>query len=73
LGLRSLFFLLHGAVNKFRYLKEGIAVVLIFIGLKMLIEYFGIHIPIWVSLLVIVCCISGSILSSAFKPKERGR
>ena len=43
LGLRSLFFLLRGAVNRFRYLKEGIAVVLVFIGVKMLIEYFDIH------------------------------
>jgi tellurite resistance protein TerC len=72
LGLRSLFFLLKGAVSKFRYLKEGIAVVLIFIGLKMLIEYVDIHIPIWVSLLVIVCCISGAILLSALKPKASG-
>ena len=40
LGLRSLFFLLKGAVDKFQYLKEGIAIVLIFIGLKMLIEIF---------------------------------
>jgi tellurite resistance protein TerC len=70
LGLRSLFFLLHGAVDKFRYLKEGIAVVLIFIGLKMLIGYFGIHIPILVSLLVIVCCISGAILLSALNRKK---
>ena len=36
LGLRSLFFLLRSAVDKFKYLKEGIAIVLIFIGLKML-------------------------------------
>ncbi len=73
LGLRSLFFLLQGAVSKFRYLKEGIAVVLIFIGLKMLIEYFDIHIPIWISLLVIVCCINGAILLSAFKAKGSRR
>src|SRR5947207_15048422 len=38
LGLRSLFFLLHGAVNQFEYLQQGIAIVLIFIGLKMLAE-----------------------------------
>ncbi len=66
LGLRSLFFLLRGAVGKFQYLKEGIAIVLIFIGAKMLIEYFGIHLPIWLSLLVIVCCLSGSVLYSIY-------
>jgi tellurite resistance protein TerC len=67
LGLRSLFFLLRGAIDRFRYLKEGIAVVLIFIGVKMLIEYFDIHLPIWISLLVIVSCISSSILFSMYK------
>lgn len=64
LGLRSLFFLLKGAVDRFRYLKEGIAIVLVFIGIKMLVEYFEIHLPVWVSLLVIVICLSGSMLYS---------
>jgi tellurite resistance protein TerC len=64
LGLRSLFFLLKGAVNKFDFLQQGIAIVLIFIGVKMLIEYFGIHIPISISLGVIVLCLGGSILYS---------
>jgi tellurite resistance protein TerC len=70
LGLRSLFFLLKGAVDKFRYLKEGIAVVLIFIGVKMLVEYFDIHLPILISLLVIVVCISSSILFSMYKTQK---
>src|SRR5690606_10331603 len=39
LGLRSLFFLLRGAVNKFEYLPQGIAIVLVFIGLKMIGEH----------------------------------
>ena len=67
LGLRSLFFLLRSAVSKFSYLKEGIAIVLIFIGLKMLISYFGIHLHIAISLLVIVLCLGGSILFSVYK------
>ena len=70
LGLRSLFFLLRGAVDKFIYLKEGIAVVLIFIGVKMLIEYFDIHLHIRISLLVIVGCISCSILFSMYKTQQ---
>ena len=73
LGLRSLFFLLKGAVGKFRYLKEGIAVVLVFIGVKMLIEYFDIHLQIWISLLVIIGCISFSILFSIYKTFEKKR
>ena len=71
LGLRSLFFLLKGAVDKFKYLKEGIAVVLIFIGVKMLVEYFGIHLPVWVSLLVIVGCLSSAVLYSSYTGKSR--
>jgi tellurite resistance protein TerC len=66
LGLRSLFFLLQGAVNKFDYLQQGIAIVLVFIGVKMLIEYFNIHIPIFISLGVIVVCLGGSILYSIY-------
>ena len=38
LGLRSLFFLLQGAADKFDFLQQGIAIVLIFIGIKMLVE-----------------------------------
>jgi tellurite resistance protein TerC len=71
LGLRSLFFLLRGAVNKFGYLKEGIAVVLVFIGLKMLIEIFDIHIPIWISLLVIISCITVAVLFSIYVTKKK--
>lgn len=64
LGLRSLFFLLKGAANKFAHLQQGIAIVLIFIGLKMLLEYFKIEIPVYISLLVIVICIIASIVYS---------
>ena len=70
LGLRSLFFLLKGAVDKFRYLKEGIAIVLVFVGVKMLIDYSDIHLPIWISLLVIVGCISSSILFSMYTTQK---
>jgi tellurite resistance protein TerC len=66
LGLRSLFFLLKGAVNKFSHLQQGIAIVLIFIGLKMLaeIKYIDIHVPVHISLIVIVVCLLASILYS---------
>lgn len=64
LGLRSLFFLLKGAVNKFQYLQQGIAIVLIFIGLKMLVEIIHIRVPIYISLIVIVICLAGSMIYS---------
>ncbi len=52
LGLRSLYFLLSGVVQKFRYLSYGLAVVLSFVGIKMLIAAWY-HIPTLASLLVI--------------------
>ena len=64
LGLRSLFFLLKGAVDKFSHLQQGIAFVLIFIGLKMLVEYFDIKVPVYVSLLVITVSIAASMVYS---------
>lgn len=64
LGLRSLFFLLKGAVNKFAYLQQGIAIVLIFIGLKMLAEIIHIKVPVFISLIVIIICLTGSIAYS---------
>lgn len=70
LGLRSLFFLLRGAVDKFDYLQQGIAIVLVFIGLKMLAEIFHFHLPVWVSLIVIVSCLAGSIVYSILFDKK---
>jgi tellurite resistance protein TerC len=69
LGLRSLFFLLRGAASKFDFLQQGIAIVLLFIGVKMLIAYW-VHIPVWVSLLVILVCITGSILYSIYHKRK---
>ena len=71
LGLRSLFFLLRGAVTKFDYLQQGISVVLIFIGLKMLGEhwinqYIEKTTQVFISLGVIMLCISASIFYSIF-------
>jgi tellurite resistance protein TerC len=78
LGLRSLFFLLRGAVNRFDYLQQGIAVVLVFIGLKMLGEHWISQwvdktIQVFISLGVIMLCISASIFYSIFIDKKRAR
>ena len=75
LGLRSLFFLLRGAVSKFDYLQQGIAIVLIFIGIKMLGEhwiknYIDKNTQVFISLGVILLCISGSIFYSIFMKKK---
>ena len=75
LGLRSLFFLLRGAVSKFDYLQQGIAIVLVFIGIKMLCEKWinqvlDKQIQVAISLGVILVCISGSIFYSIFMQKK---
>lgn len=63
LGLRSLYFLLAGVVHKFRYLKVGLALVLVFVGVKMtIVDVF--KIPVGVSLAVVGLLIAGAILSS---------
>ncbi|HTJ14399.1 MAG TPA: hypothetical protein VL547_20310 [Dinghuibacter sp.] len=67
MGLRSLFFLLKGAVDRFRYLQQGVAAVLVFIGAKMLAGMIPLHLPEWASLLVIGACLGGSILLSIKK------
>jgi tellurite resistance protein TerC len=74
LGLRSLFFLLRGAAARFVHLQEGIAIVLCFIGIKMLGEYwisqwFDKQTMVFISLGVIVSCIGGSILFSLLSRK----
>ena len=70
LGLRSLFFLLRGAVDRFTYLQQGIAVVLIFVGLKMLAEIVGVVLPVYVSLGVILVCITTAILYSLYSGRK---
>jgi len=72
LGLRSLFFLLAGAVHLFHLLKYGLSVVLIFVGLKMvwLNKLFNGHFPIALSLAIILGVIGASIGLSLLFPKH---
>jgi tellurite resistance protein TerC len=75
LGLRSLFFLLKGAVSKFDYLEQGIALVLIFIGLKMLLAHWIDNFinkdqQVILSLAFIILCISGSVFYSILHQKK---
>lgn len=85
LGLRSLYFVLAGAIGLFRYLKYGLSIVLVFIGVKMLIDphqppgvpaehFWQVKIPIGLSLAVVVGIIVGSImLSLLVARRERAR
>ena len=66
LGLRSLYFLLAGALRYFRFLKTGLAIVLVFIGAKMLLSWWC-AIPTSITLAVIAAVIALSILLSLAK------
>ena len=69
MGLRAMFYLLSHMANKFDYLQEGISLVLIFIGVKMLIEIFGIQIQTQWSLIVIASVLALAIIVSVFRDK----
>ncbi len=88
LGLRSLYFVLAGAIAYFRYLKVGLSFVLVFIGLKMLMDphigaghsvsgggpkWFQIEIPIGVSMLVVGGILLLSVVFSLLSARSGGR
>ncbi len=70
LGLRSLYFVLANVLGVFRYLKQGVAVILAFVGVKMLLMDVY-HIPTFVSLLVIALILSISVLASQIIKKQK--
>jgi tellurite resistance protein TerC len=69
LGLRSLYFLLAGIMDSFHYLSHGLSFVLIFIGLKMLLAGF-IHIPLGLSLAIVLGTIMISIFASLYRDRN---
>jgi tellurite resistance protein TerC len=74
LGLRNLYFLLRGAIDKFHLLKYGLGVVLMFVGAKMtfLNRLYGGHFPITLSLGIIVGVIAVAVALSLAFPKKAG-
>ena len=82
LGLRSLYFMISGIMDLFVYLKHGVAIILAFVGIKMLLPLYGellktekIHVDIQISLSVIITLLVGSILVSLpeyYKNKKAG-
>lgn len=75
LGLRSLYFVLAGMLDKFRYLKPALALILVAIGAKMALHGV-VHVPIWLSLVVIAGLmtfgIGGSLLHLRLTEKSAG-
>jgi tellurite resistance protein TerC len=81
LGLRSLYFLLAGAIGYFRYLKYGLPLVLVFMGVEMLLDphdrlpplWFQVDVPTSVSLLVVAGILLVSIVLSVTAAKREAR
>jgi len=72
LGLRSLYFAVSGIMRYFRYLKTGLSVVLIFVGLKMIFAEAikKLEVPVYVSLIIIVLILASSVLLSVIIPER---
>ena len=71
LGLRALYFLLDGMAQKFEYLHYGLGALLVFVGAKMLVEDVVGHLPVGVSLAVIVVVLGGSVGASLLLSNKR--
>jgi tellurite resistance protein TerC len=69
LGLRSLYFALAGVMGRFHYLKPGLALVLGFVGVKMLVSGV-VQVPVLASLSVIVLLLGGAVAASVFFPPQ---
>jgi len=69
LGLRALYFLLADLHARFSYLQEGLAIILAFVGIKMIIAHWY-HIPTWLSLMIIALVLTVSITASLKQPIE---
>jgi tellurite resistance protein TerC len=75
LGLRSLYFALKGFADIFHYLKYGLAFILVFIGVKMLLLYWNFHMPVSVTMSVIFSVLMLSVLGSVwsnYNKKKKG-
>ena len=64
MGLRSLYTILSKAASELEYLEPAVAVVLGFIGCKMVAEYFGVHVPTELSLGVVATLLAGGVGAS---------
>ncbi len=70
MGLRAMFFLLAGIIDKFYLLQKGLSIILFFIGAKMLLEIFGINVGVYTSFSVIIATLTLSIIFSIIVPRK---
>ncbi len=72
MGLRAMFFLLAGIIDKFYLLQKGLSIILFFIGAKMLLEIWHIEVDVYVSFTVIIATLTLSIIFSVLIPRKAG-
>ena len=72
LGLRSLYFFLADLKDRFRFLTHGLSIVLVFVGLKLLLNGW-LHLAPWVSLVVIAGVLGGAVAFSLLHARREGR
>ena len=70
MGLRAMFFLLAGIIDKFYLLQKGLSIILFFIGAKMLLEIFDVEIGVYTSFSVIIATLTLSIILSVLVPRK---
>ena len=72
LGLRSMYFLLSAVADKFEFVKKGVGIILCYVGVKMLLPIINPswHIPVYVSLVVILAVLALSVLISIIQNKK---
>jgi tellurite resistance protein TerC len=71
MGLRAMFFLLAGIIDKFYLLQKGLSIILFFIGAKMLLEIFEIDVNVYLSFTVIIATLILSIIFSVIIPRKK--
>lgn len=72
LGLRNLYFVLEKIHQSFHFVKYGVALILVFTGIKLSVLFFYIEIPLWISLLTIFSIIAISVVFSLLFPAKAG-
>jgi tellurite resistance protein TerC len=70
MGLRAMFFLLAGIIDKFYLLQKGLSIILFFIGAKMLLDIWHIEVDVYVSFTVIIATLTLSIIFSVLIPRK---
>lgn len=74
LGLRSMYFFLANIIDKFSYLKYSLAVILVYVGIKMILHHYlkenNLEIPEWISLGIIVVSLGAGVLYSLYRTKK---